>query len=41
VHAGGSWPLAHPEVAMAIWCVAIIAVCAPLAVRRFNRELAE
>jgi ABC-2 type transport system permease protein len=35
--AHGSWQLEHPVVAMVAWCVLIIAVCAPLAVRRFNR----
>ena len=38
--AGGSWQLDHPEVAMALWCVLILAVCVPLALRRFNRTLA-
>ena len=40
VHVGGSWQLDHPEVAMALWCVIILAVCVPLALRRFNRTLA-
>ena len=40
VHAGGSWELSHPEVAMALWCVVLLAVCVPLALRRFNRTLA-
>src|SRR6201995_850712 len=39
-HATGSWQLTHPELAMALWCLAIIAVCVPLALRRFNRTLA-
>ena len=39
-HTTGSWQLTHPELAMVIWCVAIIAICAPLALRRFNRMLA-
>jgi ABC-2 type transport system permease protein len=39
-HAGGSWQLDHPELAMALWCVLILAVCVPLALRRFNRTLA-
>jgi ABC transporter DrrB family efflux protein len=38
--AHGSWQLEHPVVAMIAWCVLIIAVCAPLAVRRFNRTRA-
>jgi ABC-2 type transport system permease protein len=37
----GSWQLDHPEIAMVIWCVAIIAICVPLALRRFNRTLAQ
>jgi ABC-2 type transport system permease protein len=32
----GSWPLDHPVPAMIGWCVIIIGVCAPLAVRRFR-----
>ena len=36
----GSWQLDHPEIAMVLWCVAIIAICVPLALRRFNRTLA-
>jgi ABC-2 type transport system permease protein len=39
-HAGGSWPLAHPELAMALWCLVLLAICVPLALRRFNRTLA-
>jgi ABC-type multidrug transport system permease subunit len=33
----GSWQLEHPVVAMVGWCVLIIAVCVPLALRRFAR----
>jgi ABC-2 type transport system permease protein len=40
VHSSGSWQLVHPELAMALWCLLIIAVCVPLALRRFNRTLA-
>jgi ABC-2 type transport system permease protein len=40
VHVGGSWQLDHPEVAMVLWCVALMAICLPLALRRFNRTLA-
>jgi ABC-type multidrug transport system permease subunit len=40
VHTGGSWQLEHPEIAMALWCLLILAVSMPLAVRRFNRTLA-
>jgi ABC-2 type transport system permease protein len=39
VHSGGSWQLAHPELAMVLWCLLLIGVCVPLAVRRFNRTL--
>ena len=39
-HTTGSWQLDHPEVAMLIWCLALIAICVPLALRRFNRTLA-
>jgi len=39
-HASGSWQLTHPELAMALWCLAIVGICAPLALRRFNRTLA-
>jgi ABC-type polysaccharide/polyol phosphate export permease len=39
MHATGSWQLAHPEIAMVIWCTLIIAVCVPLALRRFNHKL--
>jgi ABC-2 type transport system permease protein len=37
---GGSWQLNHPELAMALWCLLLLAVCVPLALRRFNRTLA-
>jgi ABC transporter DrrB family efflux protein len=37
VHSSGSWQLEHPIVAMVGWCVIVIAVCAPLALRRFGR----
>ena len=32
----GSWQLEHPIVAMVGWCTVIIAVCVPLALRRFR-----
>jgi ABC transporter DrrB family efflux protein len=32
----GSWQLVHPVTAMVGWCVLIIAVCVPLALRRFR-----
>src|SRR6201994_1142142 len=40
VHMGGSWQLQHPELAMVLWCALLIAICVPLALRRFNRTLA-
>ena len=40
VHTTGSWQLVHPEIAMALWSLVIIAICVPLALRRFNRTLA-
>jgi ABC-2 type transport system permease protein len=40
VHTGGSWQLDHPELAMIGWCVVIMAICVPLALRRFNRVVA-
>ena len=36
IHSTGSWPLEHPVVAMIGWCAAIIAICVPLALRRFR-----
>ena len=39
-HVGGSWQLDHPELAMALWCVLILAICVPVALHRFNRTLA-
>jgi ABC-2 type transport system permease protein len=39
-HAGGSWQLDRPELAMALWCLILMAICVPLALRRFNRTLA-
>jgi ABC-2 type transport system permease protein len=32
----GSWQLTHPVISMIGWCVLIIAVCVPLALRRFR-----
>ncbi len=40
VHSSGSWQLDHPVVAMVAWCVVLLAICVPLALRRFNRTLA-
>jgi ABC-2 type transport system permease protein len=39
-HSHGAWLLDHPELAMLIWCVALLVVCMALALRRFNRTLA-
>ena len=39
VHSTGSWQLVHPVEAMALWSLAILAICVPLALRRFNRTL--
>jgi ABC-2 type transport system permease protein len=40
VKTSGSWPLDHPELAMALWALVLMAICVPLALRRFNRTLA-
>ncbi|HEX3975341.1 MAG TPA: ABC transporter permease [Solirubrobacteraceae bacterium] len=40
VHTGGSWQLDHPELAMVGWCLLLMAVCVPLALRRFNHTVA-
>jgi hypothetical protein len=40
VHTSGSWQLDHPELAMVCWCLLLVAVCVPLALRRFNRTIA-
>jgi ABC transporter DrrB family efflux protein len=40
-HTGGSWQLDHPEIAMIGWCVLLTGICVPLALRRFNRTLAQ
>ncbi|MFF9279933.1 ABC transporter permease [Streptomyces griseosporeus] len=34
---GAAWPVAHPVAGSLVWCAALIAVCAPLAVRRYAR----
>jgi ABC-2 type transport system permease protein len=39
-HSSGSWQLDHPELAMVGWCVILLAICVPLALRRFNRIVA-
>jgi ABC-2 type transport system permease protein len=35
-NAHGSWQLEHPVPAMIIWCLVIIGICVPLALRRFK-----
>ena len=35
-----AWPLTHPVLATVLWSVAILAVFAPLAVRRYRRMAA-
>ncbi|MGA9596713.1 MAG: ABC transporter permease [Acidimicrobiia bacterium] len=37
VPSAGSWQLVHPVAAMVLWCTGLIAVCVPLALRRFLR----
>ncbi len=36
----GSWPLEHPVVAMIGWCALIMAICIPMALRRFRTTTA-
>jgi ABC-type multidrug transport system permease subunit len=38
--AHGSWQLEHPLIAMVGWCLLIIAVCVPLALRKFRTTTA-
>jgi len=40
VHSSGSWQLEHPVAATIMWCLLVVAICAPLALHRFNRKLA-
>ncbi|HEY3771663.1 MAG TPA: ABC transporter permease [Solirubrobacteraceae bacterium] len=40
LHSSGSFQLDHPELAMVGWCVVLLGVCVPLALRRFNRTTA-
>ena len=35
-HVSDAWPLVHPVAATVLWSVGIIAVVAPLAVRRYR-----
>jgi hypothetical protein len=39
VHSTGSLQLMHREPAMALWSLLVVAVCVPLALRRFNSKL--
>jgi ABC-2 type transport system permease protein len=39
-HSSGSFQLDHPQLAMIGWCLVLLAVCVPLALRRFNRTTA-
>jgi ABC-2 type transport system permease protein len=39
-HSSGSWQLTHPVISMVFWCVLIIAICVPLALRRFRTTTA-
>ena len=36
LHSSGSFQLDHPQLAMIGWCVVLLGVCVPLALRRFN-----
>jgi ABC-2 type transport system permease protein len=36
----GSWPLEHPELGVLIWCLILMGIAVPIALRRFNRTLA-
>ena len=37
---GGSFQLDHPQLAMIGWCLILLGICVPLALRRFNRVTA-
>ncbi|MFE9170292.1 ABC transporter permease [Streptomyces kebangsaanensis] len=37
VPGNAAWPVAHPVAGSLVWCAALIALCAPLAVRRYAR----
>jgi ABC-type polysaccharide/polyol phosphate export permease len=36
----GSWQLEHPEIAAVAWCLILMGIAIPLALRRFNRRIA-
>ena len=35
----GSWPVEHPAAYTLLWTAAIIAICAPIAVRLYQRSI--
>ena len=37
---GDPWPSHHPVAYTLLWAIAIVAVCAPLAVRAYDRSIA-
>jgi ABC-2 type transport system permease protein len=39
IHSSGSLQLDHPIAAMVVWCLIIVGICVPLALRRFNHML--
>jgi ABC-type multidrug transport system permease subunit len=39
-HSSGSWQLTHPVISMVFWCLLIITICVPLALRRFRTTTA-
>jgi ABC-2 type transport system permease protein len=38
--ADGPWPLAHPIAYTLLWAVAIVVICAPIALRQYQRSIA-
>lgn len=36
---GSSWPLLHPTAYTLLWTAAIVAICAPIAVRAYRRAV--
>jgi ABC transporter DrrB family efflux protein len=40
VHSSGSFQLDHPQLAMLGWCLILLGICVPVALRRFNRTIA-
>ncbi|MGB7104972.1 MAG: hypothetical protein WBD82_10280, partial [Acidimicrobiales bacterium] len=39
-HSTGSWQLTHPVISMVFWCLLIMTICIPLALRRFRTTTA-